>query len=114
MTKSPATMNSRMEVATWHRGKEVPQIAVMVDAQTSVSLTPDEADHLAEQLKFHAQFVRHHVRRARGSVGVLVHHRREGIPCPFELPQDILTDADGVHDGPGALCARCFPNNCAK
>jgi hypothetical protein len=109
-------MNERCEVKVWHRHDRAPQLTLMVDAcETVVRLTPEEADTLASQLMFQAQWVRHHTKRQRGQDSPVRHLREAGHPCPFYLERDssfeigaqLDVETYGMHL---PACRYCWPH----
>jgi hypothetical protein len=87
-----------VEVRVWHRANRPPQLTIITGACDSViRLTPEQADDLAADLLFYAQFVRHHTRRQRGADMPLRHMREDGNPCPFTLPRDVTHRPDTFH-----------------
>jgi len=109
-------MHNRLEVKVWHRKDHTPQLTLMVDAcETVIRLTPEEADDLADKLKFLSQFVRHQVKRMRGQDAPARHHREPGSPCPFHVDRDVtFVVGEFMHpDLPGAsylACRSCSPH----
>lgn len=82
-------MENVIEVRTWHRKGRAPQLTLMTGACENVfRLTPEEAETLADQLKTHAQFVRHQVKRMRGADAPVLHVAEPGCRCQFDLPND--------------------------
>lgn len=109
-------METPTEVKVWHRGNNTPQLTLMVGAcETVVRLTPEQADYLASQLMFQAQFVRHQIKRMRGQDAPVRHHREPGSPCPFHVDRDVtFVTGEYMHpDLPGAnypACRACAPH----
>lgn len=109
-------METPTEVKVWHRDGKAPQLTLIVGAcENVVRLTPEQADYLASQLMFQAQFVRHQIKRMRGQDAPVRHHREPGSPCPFTMERDVtFLHGEFMHqDLPGATypaCSACAPH----
>ena len=113
-------MNS-LEVRAWPRKGSPPQLALNVNCETEVYLTPEQADTLADRLKWSAQFVRHHVKRQRGDGEPMRHVTFQDMaptaaspaePCPFFLAGDVTFQhgaevADGARGSTFTQCKHC-------
>jgi len=108
-------MHVPLEVKVWHRASGVdPQLTLMVNTETVVRLTVDEAEQLAARLRWNAQYCVNAAKRSRGADIPYQHLREAESECPGVMPGDITFRA-GVVYNPATLgqayhhCELCFP-----
>ncbi len=102
-------MKANIEVKAWHRHATV-TLSLIVNAETAVRLSVDDALELSSHLSGMAQYVVQWAKRQREGGPPVLHTRISGT-CPAALPGDVTVDPAAVDTAPKIPhCHVCNPN----